>query len=61
MTLYHPRPRFVTLDPILVVDYFCHTRITMDFKTNLFKYMAFNAIENGGDLTGNLVVCVVMS
>ena len=28
---------------------------------NLLKYMAFNAIENGGDVAGNVAVCVVTS
>ena len=29
---------------------------------NLFKYMAFNiAIEKGGDVAGNVAVCVVTS
>ena len=33
----------------------------MDFKMNLFKYMAFYAIENGDDVAGNVSVCIVTS
>ena len=28
---------------------------------NLFKFITFNAIESGGYVAGNVVVCVVMS
>ena len=34
---------------------------TMDFKMSLFKFITFNAIESACDVTGNVVVCVVMS
>ena len=37
--LWHPRPRFVTLDPILVVDRFARTLNTLDFEMNLFLKM----------------------
>ena len=61
MTSYHPRPRFVTLDPILVVDYFSRTLNTMDFKMNLFSFITFITIESGSDVAGNAVVCAVTS
>ena len=28
---------------------------------NLFKFITINAIESGGDVAGNVVVCVVTS
>ena len=28
---------------------------------NLFKFIIFNDIESGGDVAGNVVVCVVTS
>ena len=33
----------------------------MDFKMNLFKIKIFNAIESGGNIAGNVVVCFVTS
>ena len=33
----------------------------MDFKMNLYKFVTFNPIENGGSIADNVVVRVVAS
>ena len=53
MALYHPRPRFVTLDSIRVVDYFSCTYSVIHFKINLFK--------SGGDVMDDVAICALAS